>query len=140
MTNLKHLSLRKNLLDNDKLQVLSNSIIKEETFQELKTLDLAQNLLENMSILTIYRLLKERQFSLDSLDLSENSINEEGLNLLLKGKTDKGGFPLTKGLLANSMFERNYLINNSKASKLELIEVGGSFAAISDPSVAVSGF
>lgn len=72
--------------------------------------------------------------------MSENSINEEGLNLLLKGKTDKGGYPLTKGLLANSMFERNYLINNSKASKLELIEVGGSFAAISDPSMAVSGF
>ena len=72
--------------------------------------------------------------------MSENSINEEGLNLLLKGKTDKGGYHLTKGLLANSMFERNYLINNSKASKLEHIEVGGSFAAISDPSLAVSGF
>jgi hypothetical protein len=38
------------------------------------------------------------------------------------------------------MFERNYLINNPKASKLESIEVGGSFAAISDPSMAVSGF
>ena len=47
---------------------------------------------------------------------------------------------MTKGLLANSMLERNYLINNSKASKLEHIEVGGSFASISDPSVAVSGF
>lgn len=54
-----------------------------------------------MSILTIYKLLRERQFSLETLDLSENSINEEGLNLLLKGKTDKGGYPLTKGLIAN---------------------------------------
>lgn len=46
-------------------------------------------------------MLKQRQFSLDILDLSENSINEEGLNLLLKGKTDEGGYLLTKGLIAN---------------------------------------
>ena len=51
-------------------------------------MDLGQNLLENNAILIVYRILKARQFSLDYLDLSENSINEEGLNLLLKGKTD----------------------------------------------------
>lgn len=60
--------------------------------------------------------------------------------MLLKGKTDINGMPLTKGLIANHMIERNYLINNSKASKLEKIEVSRSFAASSDPSVAVSGF
>ena len=59
-----------------------------ESFQELTCLDLAQNQLENNAILIVYRILKARQFSLDYLDLSENSINEEGLNLLLKGKTD----------------------------------------------------
>lgn len=59
---------------------------------------------------------------------------------MLKGKTENGGHPLTRGLLANKMIERNYLINNPKASKLEVIEVGGSFAANSDPTVAVSGF
>lgn len=82
-------------------------------------------------------MLKARQFSLDYLDLSENSINEEGLNLLLKGKTDQGGFLLTKGIIANQMLERNFLINNAKASKLDRLEVSGSFAAGADPSAAV---
>ena len=60
----------------------------EESFLELTSLDLSQNQLENNSILTIYKMLKHREFSLDYLDLSENAINEEGLNLLLKGKTN----------------------------------------------------
>jgi hypothetical protein len=85
-------------------------------------------------------MLKERSYPLDTLDLSENAINEEGLNLLLKGKTDINGLPLTKGLIANQMHEKNFLINNHKASKLETIEVAHSFAANTDPSVAVSGF
>jgi hypothetical protein len=79
-------------------------------------------------------------FSLDHLDLSENAINEEGLNLLLKGKTDQGGFLLTKGVIANSMLERNFLINNAKASKLDRLEVSGSFAPGADPAIAVQGF
>ena len=100
----------------------------EESFLELTSLDLSQNQLENNSILTIYKILKHREFSLDYLDLSENAINEEGLNLLLKGKTDEGGFFLTKGIVANKMMERNFLLNNAKASKLDRIEVSGSFA------------
>lgn len=60
MPNLKHLSLKKNLLDNEKLQILANSLVSYETFQELKTLDLSSNLLENMAILSIYKLLRER--------------------------------------------------------------------------------
>lgn len=64
-------------------------------------------------------MLKERSFSLDTLNLSGNLINEEGLNLLLKGKTDYGGYPLFKGLIVNSMLEKNFLINNIKAQKLD---------------------
>lgn len=48
------------MLDNEKLQMMANSMVSHETFQELKSLDLAQNLLENMSIVSIYRMLKER--------------------------------------------------------------------------------
>ncbi len=69
--------------------------------------------------------------------MSENCINEEGLNLLLKGKTDEGGYLLTKGIVANNMLERNYLINNAKASKLDRLDLSGSFAPGADPSVAV---
>jgi hypothetical protein len=35
------------------------------------------------------------------------------------------------------MLERNFLINNAKASKLDRLEVAGSFAPEADPSVAV---
>lgn len=38
------------------------------------------------------------------------------------------------------MNEKNFLINNSKASKLDRLEVSGSFAPGTDPSIAVSGF
>ena len=86
--NLKTLSLRKNQLDYDKLKVIADKMTAGESFQELTSMDLAKNQLENNAILIVYRMLKARQFSLDYLDLSENSINEEGLNLLLKGKTD----------------------------------------------------
>jgi hypothetical protein len=106
----------------------------------LSELDLAQNFLENNAILAVYKLLKGRASPLDSLDLSENAVNEEGLNLLLKGKTDFNGAPLTKGLIANNMVEHNHLINNSKAAKLETIEVAASFSVNSDPTLAVSGF
>jgi hypothetical protein len=85
-------------------------------------------------------MLKERGFSLDSLDLSGNAINEEGLNLLLKGKTDQGGFLLTRGLIVNNMVERNFLINNAKASRLDRLEVSSSFAPGADPGIAVNGF
>jgi len=85
-------------------------------------------------------MLKERVFSLDSLDLSENLINDEGLNLLLKGKTDREGHMLFKGLLANDMFVlANSLINNNHALKLTSLEVRGSRPCI-DSDVAVSGF
>lgn len=77
---------------------------------------------------------------MENLDLSENAINEEGLNLLLKGKTDQGGFPLTRGLLAINMLERNFMINNAKASILEKLELSGSFAPATDPAIAVNGF
>lgn len=140
MTKLKKLSLRKNLIDYERLSVLANTMARYESYQSLRELDLGANLLENNAILAIYKMLKERSYSLDTLDLSENAINEEGLNLLLKGKTDINGLPLTKGLIANQMHEKNFLINNHKASKLETIEVAHSFAANTDPSVAVSGF
>ena len=38
------------------------------------------------------------------------------------------------------MLERNFLINNAKASKPDRLEVSGSFAAGADPSAAVQGF
>jgi hypothetical protein len=38
------------------------------------------------------------------------------------------------------MKDKNFLINNAKASKLDRLEVSGSFASGSDPSVAVTGF
>jgi hypothetical protein len=85
-------------------------------------------------------MLRQRVFSLDYIDLSENSINDEGLNLLLKGKTDQEAFLLTKGIIANNMLERNFLINNAKASKLDRLEVSGSFAPGADPALAVQGF
>ena len=57
-------------------------------------------------------MLKKRVFSLDVINISENNINEEGLNLLLKAKTDDGGLILAKGVIANKMKEKNLLINN----------------------------
>jgi hypothetical protein len=134
---LRTLSLRKNQLDYERLKVLADKTQPGDSFSELTSLDLAQNSLENNSILGIYKILKHRPFSLDYLDLSENAINEEGLNLLLKGKTDQGGFLLTKGIIANNMLERNFLINNAKASKLDRLEVSGSFAPGADPAIAV---
>jgi Ran GTPase-activating protein (RanGAP) involved in mRNA processing and transport len=57
-----------------------------ESFQELEVIDLSHNLLENNGILSVYKMLKGRYTSLKSIDLSGNSINEEGFNLFLKGK------------------------------------------------------
>jgi hypothetical protein len=38
------------------------------------------------------------------------------------------------------MVEKNYLINNPKASKLERLEVSSSVSLTQDPKIAVSGF
>ena len=82
-------------------------------------------------MLTIYKMLKDRQFCLDYLDISGNAINEEGLNLFLKGNlTEDRTAPLSKGLLCNNMTERNFLANNSKSQKLDRLEVASSFSLI----------
>lgn len=86
-------------------------------------------------------MLKGRVFSLDHIDLSGNSLNEEGLNLFLKGKlqTDENA-PFARGLICNDMKDKNFLVNNPKSRKLDRLELAGSFSLIQDPSVAVSGF
>ena len=116
-------------------------MVSHESFQDLISLDLSHNLLENNSILTIYKMLKERVFSLNFINLSGNAINDEGLNLLLKGKLEQDQTaPLTKGLICNDMKEKNFLVNNPKSKSLDRLEVSSSFSLFQDPSVAVSGF
>lgn len=141
LPSLKHLSLQKNQLDHERLLAAVLHVSPEQSFQELVTLDLSQNLLENNSVLTIYKMLKGRVFSLDHIDLSGNAINEEGLNLFLKGKleTDQTA-PFARGLICNDMKDKNFLVNNPKSRKLDRLELAGSFSLIQDPSVAVNGF
>jgi hypothetical protein len=116
-------------------------MVSHESFQDLISLDLSHNLLENNSILTIYKMLKERVFSLNFINLSGNAINDEGLNLLLKGKLEQDQTAqLTKGLICNDMKEKNFLVNNPKSKSLDRLEVSSSFSLLQDPSVAVSGF
>lgn len=110
--NLKHVSLERNQIDFERIETLVSSMVRGVSFQELLTLDLGHNLLENNAVPVIYKVLKERYFSLDSLTLSGNQINEEGLNMLLTAKTDNGGHPLTRGLVANDMKGKNFLLNN----------------------------
>jgi hypothetical protein len=138
LTNLRHLSLEKNQIDFERIETLSSAMVSGLSFQELITLDLGYNSLENNSILVLYKILKERHFSLETLNLSGNAINEEGLNLLLTGKTEQGSHPLTRGLLANDMKTMNFLVNNSKTGQLETLEVAKSFSSVQDPSVGFS--
>ena len=57
--------------------------------------------------MVLYKMLKERMFSLETLYISENSINEEGINIMLKGKTDFEGIMLFRGLLVNKMRDKH---------------------------------
>ena len=80
-------------------------MLPKQSYQELTHLDISKNPVENDCIVTLYKMLKDRYFSLEQLDLSETDIGETGLNLLLKAKTSNGGHKLTKGLIANKMKE-----------------------------------
>lgn len=88
----------------------------------------------------MYKLLRERDSSLESLNLSGNKINEEGLNLLLKGKTKDGGHPLFLGLIVNEMEDRNSLINNIKVTGLHRVEASGSTPPMLDLAAPVKAF
>jgi len=122
MPNLRHLSLSKNQLDFARLQSIVSQMTSE-SFQELQTIDLSQNLMENNGVLCLYKMLKGRYVSAETVDVSGNRINEEGLNLFLKGKIHLGEAPLARGLIANQMIEKNYIVNNPKGSKLERLEL-----------------
>lgn len=70
LSSLRTLNLAKNMLDYDKLNVLATHLEAHESFQELVRLDLSDNLLENNAILVLYKMLRERQASLETINLS----------------------------------------------------------------------
>ena len=85
-------------------------------------------------------MLKSKVIQLDKLDLSENEINEEGINIILRAKTDLEGLMVFKGLSVNKMKTKNDLISNTRAVRLESIEMERSFAETLDQSIAIKGF
>lgn len=85
-------------------------------------------------------MLKSKVVQLERLDLSENEINEEGINIILRAKTDFDGLMLFKGLSVNKMKAKNDLISNTRAVRLEAIEMERSFAETLDLTVAIKGF